>query len=216
MARPTATGESAPGGKRASGAAGGSCPICARTGFSTAESEDGIARARRCSCLNEDRAGRLMGASRIPRRYLSCSLAHFDALNPSLPPEQAARGGFGRGDRLQLLSTRNRAASAVGVLNFAMKIRENPGREVRPFGVEIEVAIGGRQRRTMPPILRWCDYPYIWIVFLERVQDGKCTVGAAIVDNDHLGPVKACQDFCVVDDHLCNDILLVEDGHYDG
>ena len=61
-----------------------SCQSCRGTGFELVVSADGISRARRCTCLVSDRAGRLLKQSRIPRRYMGCSFENYADHNPSL------------------------------------------------------------------------------------------------------------------------------------
>ncbi len=60
------------------------CPRCSGTGFEVVATPEGVSRARRCECRAEDRTGRLMSRSRIPRRYRACSFDSYDDLNTSL------------------------------------------------------------------------------------------------------------------------------------
>jgi DNA replication protein DnaC len=77
-----------PGGTASRGAAergpSPGCPRCAGTGFEMVSGPQGATHARRCGCLMEGRADRLLAAARIPRRYQSCSFDSYDDLNNSL------------------------------------------------------------------------------------------------------------------------------------
>ncbi|MDD8026964.1 MAG: ATP-binding protein [Acidobacteriota bacterium] len=57
------------------------CPLCGDTGWAVSE-EGGVPVARRCSCLEGRRAGTLLEAARIPRRYRDCSLDNFKPMSP--------------------------------------------------------------------------------------------------------------------------------------
>lgn len=60
------------------------CPDCEGTGYSINTSQDGVERAKRCSCGLVDRVGTLMKDARIPKRYRNCSFDSYDTLNASL------------------------------------------------------------------------------------------------------------------------------------
>ena len=62
----------------------GRCDFCGGTGFEVLTGDDGVPRARRCSCAVTDRPDRLMKEARIPRRYRACSFDSYDTLNGSL------------------------------------------------------------------------------------------------------------------------------------
>lgn len=60
------------------------CPDCGGTGYSIHTSEDGVERAKRCSCARVDRVGALMKDARIPKRYRSCTFESYYHLEPPL------------------------------------------------------------------------------------------------------------------------------------
>ena len=72
------------GEERGNGPRPTACPDCGGTGYSIHASEDGVERAKRCSCGLVDRVGTLMKDARIPKRYRSCSFDSYDTLNASL------------------------------------------------------------------------------------------------------------------------------------
>ncbi|HKY31773.1 MAG TPA: ATP-binding protein [Candidatus Polarisedimenticolia bacterium] len=80
----TPSGRPARGEAPPPGAGARSCPHCAGTGFQPTTGEDAVPRVRRCGCLSEGRADRLLRQARIPRRYQGCSFDSYDAINPSL------------------------------------------------------------------------------------------------------------------------------------
>jgi len=60
------------------------CPECGGTGYAIHTAEDGVARAKRCSCGWVDRIETLLKDTRIPKRYRNCSFDSYDTLKPSL------------------------------------------------------------------------------------------------------------------------------------
>ncbi len=75
------------GEERDSGPRAPSCPECGGTGYSVHTAEDGVARAKRCSCGWVDRVETLLKDARIPKRYRNCSFENYDTLE--LPLERA-------------------------------------------------------------------------------------------------------------------------------
>ncbi len=61
---------------------------CGGTGFKIVESDQG-SKAVPCACLRENRVEHHLLGARIPKRYLHCTLANYDRMNPS---QERARG----------------------------------------------------------------------------------------------------------------------------
>lgn len=67
--------------------AAGVCPLCAGTGWKTLSASSSAPRDRRvtrCDCQLQSRAGALLAAARIPRRYDHCELSTFEFEGPHL------------------------------------------------------------------------------------------------------------------------------------
>jgi DNA replication protein DnaC len=62
----------------------GSCPRCAGRGWIVELQDTGAGLARRCSCLEQDAAARLIEQSGIPPRYRHCKLANFQVSSGAL------------------------------------------------------------------------------------------------------------------------------------
>jgi DNA replication protein DnaC len=59
------------------------CPRCFGTGFETVTTDDGVTRARPCTCRDQRREELLERAARIPRRYEHCSFENFETHSDS-------------------------------------------------------------------------------------------------------------------------------------
>jgi DNA replication protein DnaC len=69
---------------------GAKCPVCGGTGW-TVERRDGRELAVRCACRREREREALLRASRIPARYLGCTIDGFEVWDPSDPTLSQAR-----------------------------------------------------------------------------------------------------------------------------
>lgn len=67
-----------------------SCPICDGSGLLITTDARGNRFASECTCRAEGRADRALAQSRIPRRYLDCSLANFETGHSSAHPSLGA------------------------------------------------------------------------------------------------------------------------------
>jgi DNA replication protein DnaC len=70
----------------------GVCPVCQGTGWKTLPATAGAPQDRRvtrCDCRLEARAGALLAAARIPRRYEHCELASYTTDFPGAHPSLA-------------------------------------------------------------------------------------------------------------------------------
>ena len=60
-----------------------SCPDCLGTGLRVTADEQGIDRARACSCRDDLREHALLKAARIPKRYADCSFENYENHHPT-------------------------------------------------------------------------------------------------------------------------------------
>ena len=67
------------------------CPLCYGTGLEVMLGKG----ARRCCCRTQEQRARLLGQSRIPRRYQSCSLANYRPAPNNSTQLQAFKYAFG-------------------------------------------------------------------------------------------------------------------------
>ena len=84
MSGPHADSGPSPAGEGGNGRRPPECPDCGGTGYSIRTGDDGVERAKRCTCGWVERVGTLLKDARIPRRYRNCTFDNYDALNASL------------------------------------------------------------------------------------------------------------------------------------
>lgn len=105
-----------------------SCPTCDGSGLLITTDARGNRFAHECPCRLELRAGRALAQSRIPRRYLDCSLTNYETGHSSAHPSLGAAAVVaGRFSNAYPLETRGQGilflgSSGLGKTHLAVSI----------------------------------------------------------------------------------------------